>query len=184
MTGLWQLPTQAELGGQVYPLRTDYREILRIIDVLEDPELPLLHRWLVALGLFYGQSVPSGQRQAAMEYLSWFLRGGAEESAPGPKLLDWQQDADAIVAGVNRAAGQEVRSLSYLHWWTFLSYFHAVGEGQLSALVTIRDKLARGKKLEGWEREFYRENKDRVDLKPRYNAAELAHQEQLKEMLK
>ena len=101
----------------------------------------------------------------------------------GPKLLDWQQDADAIIAGVNKAAGQEIRSLPFVHWWTFLSWFHAMGEGQLSTLVTIREKLARGKRLEGWEKEFYRENKSRVDLKPRYSQEDLAEQERLKQLL-
>lgn len=179
----WQLPTRTQLGGRVFDLRTDYREILQIIDCLEDPDLPEIVRWLVALELFYGQTVPAAHRQAAMEYLAWFLRGGASEDAPGPKLLDWQQDADAIVAGVNRVAGQEVRSLSYLHWWTFLSFFHGIGEGQLSTLVTIRDKLARGKKLESWEKDFYRENKKKVDISPRYSQAELAEQQRLKALL-
>ena len=55
--------------------------------------------------------------------------------------------------------------------------------GQLSALVSIRDKLVRGKKLEKWEQEYYRKNKDKVDLKKRYSAEELAEQERLKKLL-
>lgn len=184
MTGLWQLPVQKKLGAQVFDLRADYRDVLQIMDCLEDPDLPESVRWLVALELFYVQRVPKDQRQAAMEYLAHFLRCGDEPGKPGPKLMDWQQDADAIIAGVNKAAGQEVRSLPFVHWWTFLSWFHAMGEGQLSTLVAIRDKLARGKKLEDWEKDFYRENKARVDLKPRYSQEELAEQNRLKEMLK
>lgn len=183
MTGLWQLPVEVTLGEQVFSLRTDFREILGIIHCLEDPDLPQLHRWLVALELFYRQPVPASCRREAMEYLARFLRGGGEETAPGPKLLDWQQDADAIVAGVNRVAGQEIRSLSYLHWWTFLSFFHGIGEGQLSALVTLREKLTKGRQLERWEKEFYRENKSRVDLKPRYSREELQEQQRLKVLL-
>lgn len=183
MTGLWQLPVQKTIGAQVYDLRADYRDILKIMDCLEDPDLPESVRWLVALELFYTQPIPPEQRQAAMEYLAWFLRGGNDPAQPGPKLLDWQQDADAIIAGVNKAAGQEVRSLPFVHWWTFLSWFHAIGEGQLSTLVSIRDKLSRGRKLEGWEKDFYRENKARVDLKPRYSQAEIQEQERLKELL-
>ena len=34
-----------------------------------------------------------------------------------------------------------------------------------------------------WEQEFYRKNKDRVDLKQRYSAEELAEQERLKKLL-
>lgn len=182
MKGLWQLPVQKELGGRVYDLHADYREILDIFACLEDPDLPEQVRWLVALELFYGQQVPTEDRQEAMEYLAYFLSCG-QEGKPGPRLLDWQQDADAIIAGVNQAAGQEVRALPFVHWWTFLSWFHAIGEGQLSTLVSIRDRLRRGKKLEPWQKEFYRENKHRVELKKRYSQQELEQQEKLNALL-
>lgn len=73
--------------------------------------------------------------------------------------------------------------MPFLHWWTFLAYFNAIGEEQLSTLISIRDKLNRGKKLEKWEQEYYRENKERMDLKKRYSADELAEQERLKKLL-
>ena len=50
-------------------------------------------------------------------------------------------------------------------------------------LVSIRDKLRRGKKLEAWEKDFYRENKQRVDMKKRYSQQELQQQEMLRRML-
>lgn len=184
MTGPWRLPAQKNIGSQTYDLRTDYRDILEIIACFEDTALPEQTRWLVALKLFYVQPVAPEHRYQAMEYLAEFLRCGGEPAAPGPKLLDWQQDADAIIAGVNKVAGKEIRSLPYVHWWTFISWFHAMGEGQLSTLVSIRDKLARGKKLEGWEKDFYRENKRRVDLRPHYTPEELAEQDRLKALLK
>ena len=33
-------------------------------------------------------------------------------------------------------------------------------------MVTLRDKLRRGKKLESWELEFYRTHRAAVDLRP------------------
>jgi hypothetical protein len=50
-------------------------------------------------------------------------------------------------------------------------------------MVSLRDKLRRGKKLEKWEREYSQKNKSRVDLKKRYSAEELAEQERLKKLL-
>ena len=100
-----------------------------------------------------------------------------------PKLLDWDQDAQVIIADINKVAGTEVWSLPFLHWWTFLSFFHAIGEGQLSTLISIREKLRTGKKLEKWEQEYYRKNKSRVDLKKRYTPEDLAEQERLKKLL-
>lgn len=179
----WILPESAEIGGTTYQLNTDFRDILEIMQYLQDPDRPEYLRWQIALALFYEGEIPAEDLQAAMEYLADFISGGSKDAKPGPKLLDWDQDAQAIVADVNKVAGTEIRALPYLHWWTFLSYFQAIGEGQLSTLVSIRDKLRRGKKLENWEKEFYQKNKERVDLKKKYSAEELAEQEQLKKLL-
>ena len=99
------------------------------------------------------------------------------------RLLDWQQDAPMIMAEVNRVCHQEVRSLPFVHWWTFLSWFHSMPPGQLSTVVSIRDKLSRGKKLEDWEKDFYRQNKARIEIKPRLSRQEEAERQRLKQML-
>lgn len=181
MTG-WQLPERVCIGGSFYPIHTDFRDILEILSWLDDPAYPEFIRWQVALALFYEGEIPDSHRREAMEYLSLFLSGG-QETKPGPRLMDWQQDCAAIVSDINRVAGREIRSMEKLHWWTFLSWFHGVGEGQLSTLVAIRDKLRRGKKLDGWEQEFYREHKDRVVLKKRYTPQELEEQQRLQQLL-
>ena len=56
-------------------------------------------------------------------------------------------------------------------------------EGQLSTVVSIRNKLKRGKKLEKWEREYYNENKRTVDMRRKYTIEEKAEIERLKELL-
>lgn len=183
----WKLPTAVELGSRSYAIRADYRDILQIIQTLNDPEDPELVRWRIALALFYEdwRDIPLQNQQEAMEQLAAFINCGIEEQdqTPAPKLMDWEQDALTIVADVNKVAGCEIRAMPFLHWWTFVAYFSAIGEGQLSMLVSIRDKMRRGKKLEKWEEQFYRENKDRVDLKTKYTAEELAEQERLKKLL-
>ena len=180
---LWSLPTSATIGGVEYPIHADFRDILDIFRYLEDPDQPEYVRWRIALALFYDGEIPQAHLQEAMEYLADFIACGERDSKPGPKLLDWEQDAQVIVADVNKVAGTEVRAMPFLHWWTFVAYFNAIGEGQMSTLVSIRDKIRRGKKLEKWEQEYYRKNKERVDLKTRYSAEELAEQERLKKLL-
>ena len=118
-----------------------------------------------------------------MEYLAYFIAAGEPDQKPGPKLLDWEQDAQIVVADINKVAGTEIRALPYLHWWTFLAYFRGIGEGQLSTIVSIREKLRTGKKLEKWERDYYMKNKQQVDIKKHYSAEELAEQERLKKLL-
>lgn len=179
----WVLATTAEIGGISYPIHADYRDILEIFRYLDDPDEPEFVRWQIALALFYEGDISPEHMGEAMEYLVQFLSCGDTQPAPGPKLLDWEQDAQIIITDVNKTAGQEIRALPFLHWWTFLAYFHAIGEGQLSTIVSIREKLRTGKKLEKWEQEYYRKNKHQVDLKKRYTAEELAEQARLKKLL-
>ena len=180
----WNLPTSARIGGREYPINADYRDILEIFSYLDDPDRPEYIRWQIAVALFYEGDIPAEHFAEAVEYLSFFVACGEKEGKPGPKLLDWTQDAQTIVADVNKAAGMEIRAVAFLHWWTFMAYFNAIGEGQLSTLVSIRDKLRRGKKLEGWEKDYFRQNKDRVLLRPALSPGEQAQKQALEEILR
>lgn len=178
------LPVKADLGGEEFPVHADFRDILEIFSYLEDPSLPEMIRWRIAVALFYDRRVPEEKLRQAMEYLAFFITGGEKEAGGrAQKLLDWEQDGNLIIAEVNKVCHQEIRALPFLHWWTFLGWFHAVGQGQLSTVVALRDKLQRGKKLESWEKEFYRENKARVDLKKRYTPEELGQKQALEALL-
>lgn len=183
---LWTLPQTILLGEKEYPINGDFRDILDIIHWLTDPNEEERFRLYVALKLFYDDfdSIPAGDHPEAARQMMVFIAGGKkEEGSPGPRLLDWEQDQAMIVADVTKVAGCEIRALPFVHWWTFLAWFGGIGEGQLSTVVSIRDKRRRGKKLEPWEREYYQQHKAAIDLKPRYTADDLAEQERLKKLL-
>ena len=74
------------------------------------------------------------------------------------KTIDWEQDAQLISSAVNKVAGKEVRAETYMHWWTFMGYFNAVGESALATVVSIRSKIAKGEKLEKYEQKFRTDN--------------------------
>ena len=182
----WSLPEQLTIGTASYAIHADYRDVLEIIRWLNDPDESEHLRLYVALRLFYADfdRIPPEDLAQAARQMMVFLAGGVEETGPaGPRLLDWEQDQSLIVADVNKVAGCEIRALPFVHWWTFLAWFSGIGEGQLSTVVSIRGKLRRGKKLEPWEREYYRQHKAEVDLKPHYTAEERAEQERLKQLL-
>jgi len=180
----WELPRQAVFGGVSYPIHSDYRDVLEIFSYFDDPDLPEYLKWRIALALFYEGEIPEAHLQEAMVFLTEFLKGGRQDAErAAPKLLDWEQDAGVIVAEVNKVAQQEIRAMPYVHWWTFLSWFHGIGEGQLSLLVGIREKLRKGKKLEPHEKDYYREHKAQVDLKKRYSREELAQKQALEKLL-
>lgn len=179
----WTLPRSVCFGKKEYTFCTDFRDILEIIGYLSDTTKQEYIRWKVAVGLFYDDEIPAEHQEASMQYLSDFISYGAEASIPGPKMIDWQQDANLIVSDINKVAGKEIRALDYLHWWTFLSYFYGIGEGQLSTVVSIRKKKATGKKLEKWEQEFYRTNKSTVDFKSMESEEERAEKDNMMKWL-
>lgn len=181
MTG-WQLPVTARIGEKDYNLHTDYRDILEIFSYLDDPDLPELFRWRIALGLFFEGEIPPEDVTRAAEYFVWFVNCGQSPQG-GEPLISWQQDGAMIAAEINKASGQEIRSMPYLHWWTFLGWFHTIGQGQLSTVVSLRSKLRRGQPLEPRERQFYREHRSLVDLPRRYSRQELLERQKLQQLL-
>lgn len=183
----WVLPSAVCVGGTDYAVHTDYRDILDIIGRLTDESEPEQTRLYIALALFYTDfdSIPVCKRSDATLAMMQFINCGEIEtdSRPAPKRIDWEYDQPVIVADINKVAGREIRELPYLHWWTFIAYFNAIGEGQLSTLVSIRDKRRKGQKLDDWEREYYRENKARVEWKRPCSVAEQAEKERLRKEL-
>ena len=75
-----------------------------------------------------------------------------------------------------------MRSEEYMHWWTFLGAYMEVGESTFSTIVSIRDKKRRGKKLEKWEEDYYKEHKNMVDLKTKPQERSEAEKEELREL--
>ena len=171
----WDLPKTATIDGIEYAIRSDYRAVLDVLAISEDPEITDEERGALALEVFYPDfdTMPRGIHRDAIDYLVWFVAGGdVAAKPPKRKLADWAQDFPIIVGPVNRVLGYEVRSVEYLHWWTFLGAYMEVGDCLFAQVVTIRQKLARHKKLEKYEREFYRENRDLVDLRTKETDAE------------
>jgi hypothetical protein len=163
----WDLPTAAEIGGTTYDIRSDYRAALDILTLMADPELTDGERGALALEVLYPgiADMPPEHYGEAASFLQWFVAGGdAGASPPRRKLADWNQDFRIIAPPVSRVLGFEVRSVEYLHWWTFLGAYMEVGDCLFAQVVAIRKKKSQGKKLEKHEREFYRDNRELVDF--------------------
>lgn len=183
----WELPVTATISGTSYAVNTDYRDVLEIISSLQESNADEKERVYIALSLFYTdfETMPRNDWQEAFTYLLRFVDCGEapEDNQPSPKRIDWEQDRLLIIADINKAAGYEVRAVEYMHWWTFVAWFHCIGEGQLSTVCTIRDKRRKGEKLDKWEQEYYREHKSHIDFRVQYTDEELAEREALLKLL-
>lgn len=170
------LPKRLTVNGVKYLINTDYRVALLIFEAYADPELSDAEKAAVCMQCLYHNvaEIPESVIGEAYEQAVWFLDGGEDYKVQPAqkKLMDWQQDEKMIFAAVNKAAGQEVRAVQHMHWWTFLGLFREVGECTFNIVISIRDKRNKGKRLEKHEQEFYRMNKDIVDIKTKYSVEE------------
>ena len=172
---MYSLPKSVDIQGEEYDIRSDYRAILDICVALGDAELSQQDKALVVLDIFYPswESIPPEHWQEALEKCFSFINCGQEEGVrKAPKLVDWEQDFQYIVAPINRVVGQEIRAMEYFHWWSFISAYYEIGECLFGQIVRIRDMLAKGKKLDKADREWLRNNRHLVDFKTKYTTAE------------
>lgn len=170
------LPTSVEVGGQEYKIRSDFRAILDIFCVLNDPELDEQERAYATLDIFYPdfEHMPQEHMQEAINRCMEFIEGDGPKSTnkKQPKMVDWEQDFPLIVAPINRVMGCEIRAAEYIHYYTFIAAYQEIGECTFSQVVSIRNKLARGKKLDKQDQEWYRRNRHLVDLERKYTQAD------------
>ena len=162
-----ELPEALEVCGRAYQIRADFRNCLRIFEALSDPALNDWERAFILLMRLY-RDPPADCAEEALRQAGWFLDGGdMPHSEPEPvRMIDWKHDESMLIPAVSKAAGiPDIRTLPFLHWWTFLGLFCEIGEGLFSAVMQIRRKRAHGQKLDRAEQDFLRKNADVVLLR-------------------
>lgn len=183
-----ELPTQLEVNGNWWDIRTDTQDVLKILQAFGDPELEEEEKLYVCLYILYKdfedmpQSDYEAAYKAAAEFLDCGMKSDKKQGKPSPRTMDWEQDAPILFPAINAVAGREVRSLPYLHWWTFMGYFMEIREGVFAQVMALRSKKARGKKLEKWEQEFWAANKDICVLAPRLTKEEQEERDRINKM--
>jgi len=164
----YELPTSVILNDTAHPIRKDgdFRMVLDCFRLLQDEELEDNERILACLTVFYDELdgietvYQLGDLEEAVKQMFSFFNCNQENvgiKAEG-KVIDWDKDALMIISAINKVAGKEIRAEKYLHWWTFMGYYMAIGESALANVVNIRRKIIRGKKLEKYEQEYVNEN--------------------------
>lgn len=174
---MYQLQTSVVIEDMQFHIRNngDFRMVLDCFKALNDETMSEDLRVLASLLIFYNEFDSYMSLIPYEMYLGdlvkemyKFFNCGQDES-PGAHtqhaLIDWDKDEQIVCSAVNNVANQEIRSLEYLHWWTFIGYYMAVGESVLSTVVSIRDKITKHKKLDKWEQDFRRDNPDYFNWK-------------------
>lgn len=162
---LGQLPQTLKIRDKEYEIRTDFRNILTIISAYNDKDLTDKEKVFVCLNRIFKNvhELPKEQDAYldAFKAATEFIECRLSSDRPSPKVVNWAKDEQLIFPAINKVAGTEIRALSYLHWWTFLGYFQSIDRDDLwGTVLVIRQKKAKHKKLEKWEKEFYSANRD------------------------
>ena len=181
---MFSLPTTVTINAIQYEIRSDFRTVLEIFTMLDDPDLSEADKTEALLRMFYvrREASPEGNRPedstAALQAFTEFVEPRQAAKSPASqksRLIDWSQDFDLMVAPINHILGFECRAADYLHWRTFLAaYLEIPPESVFARVLRIREKLRTGKKLEKYERTWYNKNHDLVHLKPKFSKAEEA----------
>lgn len=165
---MYELPTSLTINGTEFKIRSkgDFRMVLDCFEALNDITLSEQERMLSALIIFYEDmnSVIDlnifEDISEAVKQMELFFNCGQEKVGlqTNYKLIDWDKDSPLICSAVNNVAKMEIRNVEYMHWWTFMGYYLAIGDCPLSNIVSIRHKIATGKRLEKYEQRFKAEN--------------------------
>lgn len=180
------LPTSLCVNGKEWPIRSDFRWVLRICCAFNDPELEDSEKVYVTLAVLYEDFEDMDKTEyedafkAALEFIDHGTEGKEEHS---PRVMDWEQDEGIMFPAINKVAGYETRGAEYVHWWTFLGYFMEISEGVFSTVLSLRMKKAKGKKLEKHEREYWNANKSVCVLRTKLTAEEQAAKDRLSALL-
>lgn len=166
---MFELPVSIQVQEQSFIIRKkgDFRMILACFAALNDRELPKLDRIIASLMIFYKDfdEVEDVMNCPILEELvkqmyNFFNCG--QKDGVGNKvnhnLIDWVKDEQIICSAINNVARKEIRLEEYVHWWTFMGYYLAIGESPMSTIISIRNKIVENKKLEKYEQEFRRNN--------------------------
>lgn len=163
----YDLPTSLTIGGVEREIRSDFRAVLDVLISMNDPDLSEQAKTEVLIKIMYPgwrDIPPEHLGEAARKACEFIDCGQRDDGKNHPCLIDWEKDSTLIIPAVNKVACTDVRAIPNLHWWTFFGYFMEIGDSTISTVIHIREKKSQGKKLEKWEQEFYKKNKDIIQI--------------------
>ena len=185
-----ELPTSLVINGEEWDIRTHFLDILKIIVAFNDPNIDNAEKIYICLSILYEgfDEMPESDYEAAFKAALNFIDCGMPEGKKKPnsaRTMDWEQDESILFPAINKIAGYEVRSVKYLHWWTFMGYFMEIStDGVFGSVLRLRQKKKNRKTpLDKAEKEFWSANRELCEIKPKLSEEEKEAKERLKRML-
>ena len=164
-----KLPRSVEIDGIEFNIRSDFRDVLKILEALNDEKLTVGQKFYVCLNIFYKEYSKITNEKKAFSKMSEFIDGGCivgKSSTKTNGLVAWDKDITFIFIAINKRLGYDCRDVEYMHWWTFMGLYMEIGESIFKNIINIRYKLKKNKNLTSEERDFYDMYRETIEIKP------------------
>lgn len=171
-----KLPDSVVVNGRKVKLNLDFRNVLRMLDILDrDDLIPEAREWLAVKCVC--KHPRKGVYQAVMQLLF------PAQSGESKKITDINQDADLIVAAFRQAYGINLYR-DELHWFEFSDLLSCIPEGsKYSEVLSIRARpLPAPTKYNAKEREWLMKAKAQFKLKLSEQEAEKQYSDSVKKI--
>lgn len=121
------LPETLVVEGKRCAIRPDFRNVLRILRLLDDPEIAERHKAMKLAELFYADEPPS--LSAGVDAFFGFLKGQERRHDPEAAAIDYEFDADVIYASFLHAYRLDLLDPAFtLHWYAFTALLGGLTE--------------------------------------------------------
>lgn len=126
-------PNQAEVNGDRYEIRTNFRHSMLFELMMQDSSLSSTEKVRKGLALYY--PVIPDDLSAAVDTALWFYRCGKEETTVQKRMAarrgknpiySFEHDAGLIYAAFLLAYNIDLQDIQYMHWWRFRFLFNSL----------------------------------------------------------
>lgn len=133
-----ELPNTVNVKGKNVKIITDFREYIRLLDMLKDQELDTLQKFAIIQQYFLDGIVAD---EEAISALSCFITMdtncvevaetsdcGRLQEKPKKNLFSYSIDYPYILSGFLRDYGIDLIDIKYMHWWKFRMLFDGLSD--------------------------------------------------------
>ncbi len=129
-------PDTVNIRGEEVPIITDFREYIRLLDMLKCDELNSYQKRGILEDYFLDEiTVDKDAIDALTEFVVMDLGGDedaeesdSEQAGSKKNLFSYEIDYPFILSGFLRDYGIDLETVNYLHWWKFRMLFDGLSE--------------------------------------------------------
>ena len=127
-----ELPMSVMVHGKTVRIRTDFRDYIRLLDMLKDKDVKPMDKLLILREYFLDDiAITQFSIDALCDFMSAdFSDGEASQTGTGRRknLFSFSIDYPYILSAFLRDYGIDLIDIKYLHWWKFRMLFDGLSE--------------------------------------------------------